>query len=279
MQLTDNLAWPAAARTHAWSLLSCRDRPQRPFKCLDAQYRRELLRVYLTNVEGIARRFVDEKRGQLQRLIDDARGGGFKQFWRRLDATRQRKLSSDSAAAVFKVGAVCAGCWAGLAAREPACWPDPVHATQTGCAHALVHCLLYRLHANRTVLPLHCTASVLLQGVVKRFFNEKEVTSTLVMDALYCGAKLLEEAGRRWVQDGGASAAAAQAAAAAAAAAASSSGDAAAVAAAAAMPAEPCGVLIDARRGIFFFAGDAVRCVCCTHGASAAPQPVCLQPP
>ena len=111
MQLTDNLAWPAAARTHAWSLLSCRDRPQRPFKCLDAQYRRELLRVYLANVEGIARRFVDEKRGQLQRLIDDARGGGFKQFWRRLDATRQRKLSSDSAAAVFKVGAVCAGCW------------------------------------------------------------------------------------------------------------------------------------------------------------------------
>ena len=38
-----------------------------------------------------------------------------------------------------------------------------------------------------------------LQGVVKRFFNEKEVTSTLVMDALYCGAKLLEEGGRRWL--------------------------------------------------------------------------------
>jgi len=34
---------------------------------------------------------------------------------------------------------------------------------------------------------------------VKRFFNEKEVTSTLVMDALYCGAKLLEEGGRRWL--------------------------------------------------------------------------------
>ena len=34
------------------------------------------------------------------------------------------------------------------------------------------------------------------QGVVKRFFNEKEVTSTLVMDALFSGCKQLEEAGR-----------------------------------------------------------------------------------
>lgn len=84
-------------------LCACRDRPQRPFKCLDGQYRRELLRVYLTNVEGIARRFVEEKRVQLQRLLDDPRGGGFRQFWRRLDATRQRKLSCDSAAVVLKV--------------------------------------------------------------------------------------------------------------------------------------------------------------------------------
>lgn len=35
-----------------------------------------------------------------------------------------------------------------------------------------------------------------LQGVVKRFFNEKEVTSTLVMDALFSGCKQLEETGR-----------------------------------------------------------------------------------
>ena len=35
-----------------------------------------------------------------------------------------------------------------------------------------------------------------MQGVVKRFFNEKEVTSTLVMDALFSGCKQLEEASR-----------------------------------------------------------------------------------
>lgn len=35
-----------------------------------------------------------------------------------------------------------------------------------------------------------------MQGIVKRFFNEKEVTSTLVMDALFSGAKQLEEASR-----------------------------------------------------------------------------------
>ncbi len=31
---------------------------------------------------------------------------------------------------------------------------------------------------------------------MKRFFNEKEVTSTLVMDALFSGCKQLEEASR-----------------------------------------------------------------------------------
>lgn len=35
-------------------------------------------------------------------------------------------------------------------------------------------------------------ADVLLKGIVKRFFNEKEVTSTLVMDALYCGCRALD---------------------------------------------------------------------------------------
>ena len=35
-----------------------------------------------------------------------------------------------------------------------------------------------------------------LQGLVKRFFNEKEVTSTLVMDALFSGCKQLEEMSR-----------------------------------------------------------------------------------
>ena len=34
------------------------------------------------------------------------------------------------------------------------------------------------------------------QGLVKRFFNEKEVTSTLVMDALFSGCKQLEEMSR-----------------------------------------------------------------------------------
>lgn len=35
-------------------------------------------------------------------------------------------------------------------------------------------------------------ADVILKSVVKRFFNEKEVTSTLVMDALYSGCRALQ---------------------------------------------------------------------------------------
>ncbi|KAF8020997.1 hypothetical protein BT93_G1418 [Corymbia citriodora subsp. variegata] len=48
-----------------------REKADRPFRCLDSQYRRELVRVYLTNVEQICRRFVEERRGKLGKLIED----------------------------------------------------------------------------------------------------------------------------------------------------------------------------------------------------------------
>ncbi|KAD5961882.1 hypothetical protein E3N88_13355 [Mikania micrantha] len=48
-----------------------RERADRPFQCLHYQYRRELLCVYLPNVEQICRCFVEEKRGRLEKLIED----------------------------------------------------------------------------------------------------------------------------------------------------------------------------------------------------------------
>jgi hypothetical protein len=48
-----------------------RERVDRPFRCLDCGYRRELVRVYFQNVEQICRRFVEEKRSKLGRLIED----------------------------------------------------------------------------------------------------------------------------------------------------------------------------------------------------------------
>ena len=56
-----------------------RDRISRPFRCLDPQYRRELVRVYLTNVEGICRRFVEERRDKLGMLRETPEE--FKSFW------------------------------------------------------------------------------------------------------------------------------------------------------------------------------------------------------
>ncbi|XP_073394018.1 uncharacterized protein [Physcomitrium patens] len=109
-----------------------RDNPHRPFRCLDCQYRRELVRVYLTNVEGICRRFVEEKREKLGKLMEDtARWNSFQAFWSAVEEGTRRRL-----------------------AREK--------------------------------------TDVILKAVVKRFFNEKEVTSTLVMDALYSGCKSLD---------------------------------------------------------------------------------------
>ncbi|XP_024019950.1 TNF receptor-associated factor homolog 1a [Morus notabilis] len=109
-----------------------RERADRPFRCLDCQYRRELVRVYLTNVEQICRRFVEERRGKLGKLIEDkARWSSFCAFWLGIDQNAKRRMSREKTDAILKV-------------------------------------------------------------VVKHFFIEKEVTSTLVMDSLYSGLKALE---------------------------------------------------------------------------------------
>ncbi|XP_010483405.1 PREDICTED: MATH domain-containing protein At5g43560-like isoform X2 [Camelina sativa] len=109
-----------------------RERVDRPFRCLDCGYRRELVRVYLPNVEQICRRFVEERRNKLGRLIEDkARWTSFGVFWLAMDQNSRRRMSREKMA-------------------------------------------------------------VILKGVVKQFFIEKEVTSTLVMDSLYSGLKALE---------------------------------------------------------------------------------------
>ncbi|XP_071690461.1 TNF receptor-associated factor homolog 1a-like [Rutidosis leptorrhynchoides] len=110
-----------------------RERADRPFRCLDRQYRRELVRVYLSNVEQICRRFVEERRGRLVKLIEDkARWSSFCSFWSGIDQNSRRRMSREKLDSILKI-------------------------------------------------------------VVKQFFIEKEVTSTLVMDSLYSGLKALED--------------------------------------------------------------------------------------
>ncbi|XP_074345967.1 TNF receptor-associated factor homolog 1b-like isoform X2 [Apium graveolens] len=109
-----------------------RERADRPFRCLDCQYRRELVRVYLTNVEQICRRFVEERRGKLGKLIEDkARWSSFRAFWLGIDLNARRRMSREKTELVLKI-------------------------------------------------------------IVKHFFIEKEVTSTLVMDSLHSGLKALQ---------------------------------------------------------------------------------------
>lgn len=83
------------------SHLTCRDKPAKPFRCLDPQYRRELVRVYLTNVEGICRRFCEEKRTRLAWAKDEVRA--FRDFWAGLTPEHQRRLLTEKAEAVLKV--------------------------------------------------------------------------------------------------------------------------------------------------------------------------------
>ncbi|XP_051127006.1 TNF receptor-associated factor homolog 1b-like isoform X2 [Andrographis paniculata] len=109
-----------------------RERADRPFRCLDCPYRRELVRVYLTNVEQICRRFVEERRVKLGKLIDDKdKWSSFCSFWMGMDQSYKRRMSQEKTESILKI-------------------------------------------------------------VVKHFFIEKEVTSTLVMDSLYSGLRALE---------------------------------------------------------------------------------------
>ncbi|CAN7134749.1 unnamed protein product [Brassica rapa subsp. narinosa] len=109
-----------------------RERVDRPFRCLHCGYRRELVRVYLSNVEQSCRRFVEEKRSKLGRLIEDkAKWTSFGVFWLGMDQNSRHRMSREK-------------------------------------------------------------MDVILKGIVKHFFIEKEVTSTLVMDSLYSGLKALE---------------------------------------------------------------------------------------
>lgn len=51
-----------------------------------------------------------------------------------------------------------------------------------------------------SVTPPTPLASATAQGLVKQFFNEKEVTSTLVMDALVSGCRQIAEHSQRWAK-------------------------------------------------------------------------------
>ena len=97
----------------------CRDRPSAPFRCLEAQYRRELVRVYLSNVETLARKFVEEKREALLSLRGDP--CGFMAFWASLDAKRRRQMATASAEVILKVCAPCVGIWCSLRAAFGQC--------------------------------------------------------------------------------------------------------------------------------------------------------------
>ncbi|ONK59662.1 uncharacterized protein A4U43_C08F8990, partial [Asparagus officinalis] len=109
-----------------------REKAHRPFRCLDHQYRRELIRIYMTAVEQTCARFVDDRRRKLQTLIGDkTKWSSFHAFWFGIDQDTRRHMSKDKTDAILKV-------------------------------------------------------------VVKHFFIEKEVASTLVMDSLYSGLRALE---------------------------------------------------------------------------------------
>ncbi|KAG0474028.1 hypothetical protein HPP92_015885 [Vanilla planifolia] len=109
-----------------------REKAHRLFRCLDYQYRRKLVRLYLSNVKQIFRRFLEDRKSKLSKLIEDRmKWSSFCAFWLGIDQNSRQHMSRDKSETILRV-------------------------------------------------------------VVKHFFVEKEVTSTLVMDSLHSGLRTLE---------------------------------------------------------------------------------------
>lgn len=60
------------------------------------------MRVYLSNVETLARKFVEEKREALLALRADS--AGFLAFWAAMDPRRRRQMATASGEVLLKVG-------------------------------------------------------------------------------------------------------------------------------------------------------------------------------
>ncbi|KAK8511161.1 hypothetical protein V6N13_013578 [Hibiscus sabdariffa] len=81
-----------------------REKADYPFHCLDPQYRREFVRVYLTNVEQIYRRFLDDKRSNLGKFIQDkAKWSSFRAFWLGIDQNSRHRMSREKKDVILKV--------------------------------------------------------------------------------------------------------------------------------------------------------------------------------
>ncbi|XP_047334081.1 TNF receptor-associated factor homolog 1b-like isoform X2 [Impatiens glandulifera] len=110
-----------------------RERVDKPFRCLDPRYRRILLQLYLSNVDQIFRRFVEERRSKLVELKEDKmKWSSFCAFWMEIDDSSKSLMSREK-------------------------------------------------------------SDTILRMMVKHFFVEKEVSSTLVMDCLHSGLKFIED--------------------------------------------------------------------------------------
>ncbi|KAK5844108.1 hypothetical protein PVK06_000243 [Gossypium arboreum] len=75
-----------------------------PFCCLDRLYRKELVRVYLTNVEQICCHFSYDRRNKLGNLIEDeAMWSSFRAFWLGLSLNARRQMSREKTVVILKV--------------------------------------------------------------------------------------------------------------------------------------------------------------------------------
>ncbi|CAA0395423.1 unnamed protein product [Arabidopsis thaliana] len=76
----------------------------RPFRCLDGHYRKELLKGFLEKVEKMFMSFVEEKRSKLMKVIDDKkRWKSLCVFWLGMDHNARLEISSEKMDVILKL--------------------------------------------------------------------------------------------------------------------------------------------------------------------------------
>ncbi|CAH2046593.1 unnamed protein product [Thlaspi arvense] len=153
-----------------------RDRVDRPFPCLDGQYRKELGRVYFSSVKQIFLSFMEEKRSKFVKLIEDkTRWTSLRAFWLGMDQNSRRVMSREKTDVILKL------------VVEHFFIMTEVKST------FVMDFLLYGLHSLEGKTKEERIIHEISKLAVKHLFIDKEVASPLVKDSCHDRLKTLEE--------------------------------------------------------------------------------------
>ncbi|KAL1191307.1 TNF receptor-associated factor-like protein [Cardamine amara subsp. amara] len=151
-----------------------RESVDRPFCCLDSQYRKEDLKIYLKTVEHIFLTYMEEKIIKFARLVEDKnRWKSLRAFWLGMDQNSRLEMSQEKMDVILKLVV------------------EHFFIDKEITSPLAMDFLFYGLKSleeqKSTIID------EISKLVLKHFFIHKQVPSTLMKDSLYKEVKTLED--------------------------------------------------------------------------------------